>query len=461
MGLWEEMFERLGQGIGQVLLTRNDIADHTQWGNAKKTLDELLKMGFIPIVNENDTLAVSEIKFGDNDTLSAITAGMVGADYLFLMTDVDCLYDSNPRSNPAAKPIEVVENILDLNVDVSSAGSALGTGGMSTKIVAARLATAAGITTIITRSSLPGNIAAITSYLEAKKAADRDSRSGQDKPFDSSISTAAKQRPPLHTRFLPSLQRVRDRPFWLLHGLTTHGTVYVDHGAARALSAGRNLLPVGVIDAKGEFSRHECVSIVESSRAQTDGNATTATTSSHARANSTPHRPLTHRITSSNSSLKGTAQAPLDPPEAFALHSASGNNGSRSGTSTPSPSSSQILPSVGPAQRTGLEIEIGRAIVNYSVNEIKLIAGLKSTEITTVLEYADTDYVAFRDNVALFLDQRSSGLESVGTGGDKDAEKADDGTSGKSGATTPVPGTPSMGRVGMGLGGYVNGPQIE
>src|SRR3954453_7602784 len=110
-------------------------------------------MGVIPIVNENDTLAVTEIKFGDNDTLSAITAGMVHADYLFLMTDVDCLYDKNPRTNPDAKPVFVVDNIDALDVDVSSKGSSLGTGGMSTKVVPARRATSAGVTTVIARSS--------------------------------------------------------------------------------------------------------------------------------------------------------------------------------------------------------------------------------------------------------------------------------------------------------------------
>jgi glutamate 5-kinase len=158
MSLWDQLFGHLEQPIAQVLLTRNDIADRTQYQNAQNTFIELLSMGVIPIVNENDTLAVTEIKFGDNDTLSAITAGMVQADYLFLMTDVDCLYDKNPRSNPDAKAISVVEDIAELTADVNSAGSSLGTGGMSTKIVAARLATSAGVTTIITRSSKPGNI---------------------------------------------------------------------------------------------------------------------------------------------------------------------------------------------------------------------------------------------------------------------------------------------------------------
>ena len=122
--------------MAQILLTRNDIADvrhsrslnillygmliriqRSQYLNAVNTLNELLHMGVIPIVNENDTIAVSEIKFGDNDTLSAITAAMVHADYLFLMTDVDCLYTNNPRTHPDAKPIEVVEDISTLDVD--------------------------------------------------------------------------------------------------------------------------------------------------------------------------------------------------------------------------------------------------------------------------------------------------------------------------------------------------------
>lgn len=131
------MFGHLRQPIAQILLTRNDIADvsyaqepyiffisdehqRTQYLNAQNTFAELLEMGVIPIVNENDTIAVTEIKFGDNDTLSAITAAMVHADYLFLMTDVDCLYDKNPRTNPDAQAIEVVEDIAALQADGKS-----------------------------------------------------------------------------------------------------------------------------------------------------------------------------------------------------------------------------------------------------------------------------------------------------------------------------------------------------
>ena len=138
MSLWDGLFQHMDQPIAQILLTKNDIADvcnplqqpltytgpdtdrlsqRTRYLNAQNTFNSLLDMGVIPIVNENDTLAVSEIKFGDNDTLSAITAAMIHADHLFLMTDVDCLYDKNPRTNPDAQPIEVVPDISQIHAD--------------------------------------------------------------------------------------------------------------------------------------------------------------------------------------------------------------------------------------------------------------------------------------------------------------------------------------------------------
>jgi glutamate 5-kinase len=116
IGTFERLFHQLDQSCAQVLITRNDIMDYTQYKNATNTIHELLAAGVIPVVNENDTLSVLEIKFGDNDTLLAITAGMVHADYLFLMTDVACLYTDNPRVNPAAEPILVVDNVGELRV---------------------------------------------------------------------------------------------------------------------------------------------------------------------------------------------------------------------------------------------------------------------------------------------------------------------------------------------------------
>jgi glutamate 5-kinase len=316
-------------------------------------------MGVIPIVNENDTLSVTEIKFGDNDTLSAIAAGMVHADYLFLMTDVDCLYDSNPRTNPDAKPIEVVEDIEDLQVDVSSAGSSLGTGGMSTKIVAARLATSVGVTTVITRSSNPGNITEILAYVQAQKGNTSTSSSvtalegvpisppnGID-PLESSVSSlrdlglhAPLIAPPLHTRFMPDPLPIRDRYFWLLHGLAPHGTLFIDSGAYKALANKAGLLPVGVVDVLGDFAQQEAVRLV-----------------------------VVEKKTSSDSDGNVATYHPVKDAKAA---------------------------------------EVGRALVNYSANEIRRIKGLRSMDIKGVLGYADSEYVALRENISFFKRDRVS-----------------------------------------------------
>lgn len=318
-------------------------------------------------MNENDTLAVSvsqksysfdillfgkenlitsskEIKFGDNDTLSAITAGMVQADYLFLMTDVDCLYDKNPRIHSSALPIEVVADISTLAADVSTAGSSLGTGGMSTKIIAARLATSAGVTTIITRSSKPGNIVNIVRYDQALNKA--------SEPASTELEPGLKA--PLHTRFLPDLNPIRDRSFWLLHGLAPHGTVYIDEGAHRALISKAGLLPAGVVHVEGHFAQQEAVRIV---------------------------------VVASSPSPSSAIQNPTPPV-------------------LPSERDEDGMPSS--AGMAKVDVEVGRALVNYSSAEIKRIKGLRSTEILGVLGYADSEYVALRQNVSLAKSSRFS-----------------------------------------------------
>ena len=333
MSIWDSLFAHVNQPVAQILLTRNDIADRTQYLNAQNTLAEALSFGVIPIVNENDTLSVSEIKFGDNDTLSAITSAMVNADYLFLMTDVDCLYDKNPRKFPDAQPITVVEDIDELQADVSSAGSALGTGGMATKIVAARLATSAGTCTIITRSSKPGNVSDIIRYLHPV-----DTLAIQNGSTLTPASTAA---PPLHTRFIPSSTPIRNRAFWILHGLAPHGTIYIDRGASSALHNRAGLLPVGIVSVSGTFAQQEAVRIVVVDK--------------------TPLGSL-----SPGDSSNGAAMHLIEKGE-----------------------------------------EIGRAVVNYSSAEILRIKGIRSTDILGVLGYADSEYVAFRENVSLLEREKS------------------------------------------------------
>ncbi|KAK9479369.1 Aspartate/glutamate/uridylate kinase [Lipomyces japonicus] len=373
IALWDHLFSQLDQPIAQILLTRNDISDRGQYLNAANTLSELLNLGIVPIVNENDTLSVMEIKFGDNDTLSAITAGMASADYLFLLTDVDGLYTENPRLNPNATPIEIVTDISQLKVDVSTAGSSVGTGGMVTKLIAAELATSAGVTTIITKSSVPGNIHSILNYVEWQKKTDNlhddelrlsvlaiDDESEPDlrrsvrsvRSRSPSTSSSRNQSlpqsperlrtpspPPRHTRFPPQSHPIRDRHFWILHGLKAHGTVYIDHGAYRAVTRAdkAGLLPAGVVDVQGNFNASETVSIKVVNRADYEN---------------------------------------LHNKESF--------------------TSEQEDELFEQAE------EIGKAIVNYSSVEINRIKGLKSFEIEPLLGYADSEYIAHRDNLAFF-----------------------------------------------------------
>ncbi|KAK0629847.1 Aspartate/glutamate/uridylate kinase [Bombardia bombarda] len=347
IGLWDSLFNHLRQPIAQILLTRSDIADRSRYLNAKNTINELLDMGVIPIVNENDTLAVSEIKFGDNDTLSAVTAAMVHADLLFLMTDVDCLYDKNPRTHPDAQPIEVVEDIGMLVADVSSAGSSLGTGGMSTKIVAARLATSAGVTTVITRSSTPGNIVKIVKHIQASRSpaslatqanAEDDDHTTTVDPLSlltsSLLNTLNTEQIPLHTRFLPSPHPVRDRYFWILHGLRPHGTLYIDSGCHKALIGKAGLLPVGVLGVEGVFAQQEAVRLVVVEKKKVPG-----------------------------------ADGKL---------------------------------------WEGPGVEVGRALTNYAASEIARIKGRQSTEIQSLLGYADSEYVAQRESISLFTHESRS-----------------------------------------------------
>jgi glutamate 5-kinase len=330
---------------------------------------------------------------------------MVQADYLFLMTDVDCLYDKNPRSNPTAKPIEVISDISSLEADVSSVGSALGTGGMMTKIVAARLATSAGVTTVITKSSKPGNIYNIISYLQTLKTPPRTDSPAPD-ALPAAMSTAetngvsdlpyppqSTPLPPLHTRFLPIPIPIRNRQFWLLHGLAPHGTLYIDHGAYRALKNKHGLLPVGIIDIEGSFSQQEAVRIVVADRPHAQMHSRNP--SSH----TTAPVPLME-----DSTIRSITPIPdlVDPHSnsnpSSRPHTPSRNPPSRSKTPTPTSSSLQHADST---QSLKVHSEVGRALVNYSSTEIARIKGLQSTEIGAVLGYADSEYVALRENVSL------------------------------------------------------------
>ncbi|KAG8905871.1 hypothetical protein FRB99_008082 [Tulasnella sp. 403] len=295
IALWDNLFGQLGQPIAQILLTRGDISDRSRYLNAVNTLTELLSMGVVPIINENDTVSVSEIRFGDNDTLSAITSSMLHADYLFLLTDVDCLYTSNPRKDPNAKPIEEVTSVSAIREKVSTAtlGSHLGTGGMETKLIAAEIATAAGVSVVITSSRRPENIFDIIQFnvktlplrlpISGSSSTIGTSHSLPGSPSSTPLerqataktarSAVASQtatgantpiRPP-HTLFRPSINPLPDLKSWTAHTLTPSGGVVIDDGAHHVLSrreSGGRLLAVGVLAVIGTFAAGQAVRIV-------------------------------------------------------------------------------------------------------------------------------------------------------------------------------------------------------
>ncbi|TBR59360.1 glutamate 5-kinase [Mastigocladus laminosus UU774] len=238
MRVYDDLFTTLQQPIAQVLLTRSDLVQRSRYLNVYNTFQELLELGVIPVVNENDTVAVEELKFGDNDTLSALVASLVHADWLFLLTDVDRLYSADPRSVPDAQPIALVSSIKELEelqVQTGNQGSQWGTGGMITKISAARIATAAGVRTVITEGKRSQNIEKIL------------------------------QGEPIGTHFEPHLEPTSARKRWIAYGLVPSGKLYLDEGAVVAISqAGKSLLAAGITALAGDFDTQDAVLLCDS-----------------------------------------------------------------------------------------------------------------------------------------------------------------------------------------------------
>jgi glutamate 5-kinase len=232
MRYYDDFFSTLGKRCAQVLLTLENLANRSQYSNARNTFDALFALGVIPVVNENDTVAVEELKFGDNDSLSAQVACLVSARWLFLLTDVDGLYSSNPQRDPAAVRIEVVEDLSALAADVSQAGTQWGTGGMVTKLTAARLAAAAGCRTVICKSDNPG---AISRALAGARVG---------------------------TLFLPMPHAVVGRRRWLL-ALPPRGELRLDAKTCSQLSSRKSVFPAGVASLSGDFCAQDCVTLCD------------------------------------------------------------------------------------------------------------------------------------------------------------------------------------------------------
>ncbi|MEX5634568.1 glutamate 5-kinase [Parafrankia sp. FMc2] len=229
---YAEAFGRAGHRVGQVLLTETDVIRRTHYRNARTTLERLLALGVVPVVNENDAVATQEIRFGDNDRLAAIVAHLVSADLLVLLSDVDGVYESNPRLGPA-RMLRDVRSDADLDgLTARGTGAAgVGVGGMATKIDAARIAAAGGVPTVVTSASL---------------------------------AAAALAGDEVGTVFHPTDPRRASRLLWLAYATAPEGRLYLDDGAVTAVVDRRaSLLPAGVTRIEGEFSAGDPVDLVD------------------------------------------------------------------------------------------------------------------------------------------------------------------------------------------------------
>ncbi|MFD6161579.1 glutamate 5-kinase [Nocardia sp. NPDC060256] len=225
---WGTSFARYGRTVGQVLLSADDFARRENHRNAQRTLDRLRSLGAIAVVNENDTVATEEIRFGDNDRLAALVAHLVGADALVLLSDVEGLYDGDPRKG-AATFIPEVHGSADLDGVIAGSGGALGTGGMASKLSAARLAADAGV---------PVLLAAATSAADA-------------------LTTGT-----VGTAFAPRPTRLSARKFWVRHAADSRGALLIDDGAATAVANRRSLLAAGITALRGRFYGGDVVDLI-------------------------------------------------------------------------------------------------------------------------------------------------------------------------------------------------------
>lgn len=232
---WERALEPHGLVAAQALMTLDVTENRRSWLNARATLNTLMELGAIPVVNENDTIATDEIRYGDNDRLAARVAQLVGADLLVLLSDIDGLYDADPRHNPQARRIAEIAAIDDgvrAMAGGANAAAAVGTGGMRTKILAAELAGRSGCATAISLGTAAQPVLSL-------RRADRGSW------------------------FHPARSAASARESWISGAVSPAGEIHVDAGAARALLSGKSLLPVGVTSIAGRFERGDTVRVVD------------------------------------------------------------------------------------------------------------------------------------------------------------------------------------------------------
>jgi len=231
MAAYESAFAAQGLQVAQMLVTRDDLSHRRRYLNAKHALMALLEWNVVPVINENDTVVVEEIKLGDNDNLSALTATLADADLLVILSDVAGLFTSDPREDDTASRIPLVTAVTPAIESMAGGTGHLGTGGMATKLAAAKQASASGIPTVIADGRAPGVLAAVM---------DADQEIG--------------------TLILPVADRLARRKHWIAYTLEPSGNLIVDDGARRAIASdGRSLLPSGLHEVQGEFEVGACV----------------------------------------------------------------------------------------------------------------------------------------------------------------------------------------------------------
>lgn len=236
MHTYEKFFADYGQIVAQVLITKTEAIDRHRYTNTRNTFMELMRQRVIPIVNENDVVALDELKIGDNDNMSALVAGIVDADLVIILSDVDGLYTANPQTHPdAVIVLEVAEITPEIEASAGGVGSARGTGGMATKIQAAKAATSSGIHLVIASGTEKN---AITRVLQGEE---------------------------LGTLFVSRENRLQFRKRWLAFGAKIAGSIVVDEGCAKAIrkAGGCSILPAGVFAVQGEFLPGSTVSVID------------------------------------------------------------------------------------------------------------------------------------------------------------------------------------------------------
>lgn len=230
---WAEALARHGMTASQILLTAEDTEERQRYLNGRATLQTLLELGCVPVINENDTIATAEIRFGDNDRLAARIAQMIGADQLVLLSDIDGLYDSDPRSNPEAVHLPVIER---LTPEIMAMGGnpppGYSSGGMRTKLLAAAMATQSGCAMVIAQGAMKHPLCAV---MEGERC----------------------------SWFLPAEEALTARQQWIAGGLKPGVALVIDAGACDALKQGGSLLPAGLVRVEGQFSRGEPVPILD------------------------------------------------------------------------------------------------------------------------------------------------------------------------------------------------------